>query len=233
MAYSLIPAFLGVLLAVTLTSAGTRRAPRHEPVRFLALGDSYTIGEGVEPAQRWPVVLAARLRARHVNVADPEIIARTGWTTDELSAAITAASPAGAYGLVTLLIGVNNQYRGRDTTEYRAQFRDLLARAVALAGGAPARVLVVSIPDWGVTEFAEGRDRAAIGAAVDAFNTVALAEAVRAGCHWADITPLSRRHGMAPGRLAADGLHPSASAYAEWAKVADDTLRAGFPSAPR
>ena len=126
-------------------------------MRFLALGDSYTIGETVDSAGRFPVQLARALRARKLNVADPEIVARTGWTTDELAAGIEIAAPAGPYSLVSLLIGVNNQYRGRDAEKYRAEFKSLVARAVEFAAGKPSRVLVLSIPDWGVTPFAAGR----------------------------------------------------------------------------
>lgn len=180
---------------------------------FLALGDSYTIGEGVAEDGRWPVQLVARLRAAHIEVQAPRIIATTGWTTDELSAAMDAADLAPRYGLVTLLIGVNNQYRGRSQAEYREQFLALLERAIALAGDA-RRVVVVSIPDWGVTPFAEGRDRAAIAHEIDAFNAIARDEAHRAFARWVDVTGISREHA---GEVVDDGLHPSARQYARWA----------------
>lgn len=198
--------------------AGT---PPAAEVRILALGDSYTIGEGVPEADRWPVRLAAMLRARGLSVAAPKIIARTGWTTDELSAGIDAARPGSAYDLVTLLIGVNNQYRGRSDEEYREQFRALLERAIALAEGEgeASRVVVVSIPDWGVTPFAGGRDRAAISHAIDRFNAVNREETSRAGAHYADVTPLSRREAADASLVAADGLHPSATMYASWLDV--------------
>lgn len=189
-------------------------------MRFLALGDSYTIGEGVDEAERWPVRLAALLRERGLSVADPQIIARTGWTTDELAAAIDEADPRGPYALVSLLIGVNNQYRGRDAEEYRAQFTDLLRRAIGFAGGDARRVVVLSIPDWGVTPFAEGRDRARIAAEIDVYNASAREEAVRAGAHWVDVTPQTRAAGADPAFLVSDGLHPSGRSYAEWARLA-------------
>lgn len=189
-------------------------------MRFLALGDSYTIGEGVDEGERWPVRLAAMLRERGVDVADPEIIARTGWTTDELSAAIDAAAPQGPYALVSLLIGVNNQYRGRDAEEYRAEFVALLRRAVGFAGGDARRVIVLSIPDWGVTPFAEGRDRARIAAEIDVYNAINRDEAVRAGAHYVDVTPQTRQAGADPAFLVGDGLHPSGRSYAEWARLA-------------
>jgi lysophospholipase L1-like esterase len=185
---------------------------------YLALGDSYTIGEGVPVEGRWPVQLVARLRERGIMVGEPRIIATTGWTTDELSSAMDDAGLRGNVGLVTLLIGVNNQYRGRSASEYREQFLVLLHRAIALAGDS-RRVIVVSIPDWGVTAFAEGRDRAAIGSEIDTFNAIAHDEAVRAHARWADVTPASRGAGAKKDMLVEDGLHPSAAQYATWVEV--------------
>ena len=201
-----------------MADGGGPPAPAAE-IRILALGDSYTIGEGVAEADRWPVRLAAMLRGRGKAVAAPKIIARTGWTTDELSAGIDAARPDSAYDLVTLLIGVNNQYRDRSEDEYRAEFRALLARAVAFAGGRATRVIVVSIPDWGVTPFANGRDRLGIGRAIDRFNAINREEANHAGARYADITTRSRRAAGDESLVVADGLHPSASMYAAWLDV--------------
>ena len=185
------------------------------PLHYLALGDSYTIGEAVPAAGRWPAQLVRQLRARGVAIDDPQIIAVTGWTTDELSAAMDAATLGPPYGLVSLLIGVNNQYRGRAAGEYRDEFVRLLQRAIGLAGGHASHVLVVSIPDWGVTRFAreQGRDAAQIAHALDVYNAIARDEACRAGARWVDITPISRRH---PELVAGDGLHPSAAQYALW-----------------
>jgi lysophospholipase L1-like esterase len=187
--------------------------------RFLALGDSYTIGESVAVADRWPNQLTRTLRAKGIAIADPEIIARTGWTTDELSSAIDTAKPNGTYALVTLLIGVNNQYRGRDAGQYRKELAALLQRAIAFAGGDAKRVIVVSIPDWGVTPFAANRDRAKIGAEIDHFNAINAEETRRAGARYADITPGSRHVATDPTLTAADGLHPSAAMYAQWVTV--------------
>ncbi|MBU6248581.1 MAG: SGNH/GDSL hydrolase family protein [Xanthomonadaceae bacterium] len=183
--------------------------------RFLALGDSYTIGEGVPEAGRWPVQLVAHLAAAGIPVEAPRIVAVTGWTTDELAAGMDAAALVPGWDLVTLLVGVNNQYRGRDEDEYRQEFAGLLARAVALADGHAARVVVVSIPDWGVTRFAREseRDCVATGAALDQFNAIARAEAAAAGAAFVDITDLTRAH---PDELADDGLHPDARQYARW-----------------
>ncbi|MBF8281252.1 MAG: lysophospholipase [Anaerolineales bacterium] len=199
-------------------------------MQFLALGDSYTIGESVAPEERWPVQLGALLRAEGLDVGDPTLIATTGWTTDELSAAIDRANPQGAFDLVSLLIGVNNQYRGRGQDEYREQFAALLQRAIGFAGGNPARVLVLSIPDWGVTPFAARleRDPAAVAADIDAFNAINRAETERPGAHYVDVTPFSREAAHDPSLLADDGLHPSGRMYAEWARLALPAARAAL-----
>ena len=194
-------------------------------LRFLALGDSYTAGEGVAPGDRWPDALAARLRADGIRLAPPEVVASTGWTTDELDAGIDEARPQGPYALVTLLIGVNDQYRGRPLDAYRRAFYGLLGRAIAFAGGAPSRVVAVSIPDWSVTPFAADRDRARIAREVDAFNAAARADAAGAGAHWADVTPLSRTQGAA---TVGDGLHPNAEAYRAWALRIEPAARAAL-----
>lgn len=198
---------------------------------FLALGDSYTIGEGVPEAGRWPMQLAARLHAAHIEVQAPRIIATTGWTTDELSAAMDAATLTPGHGLVTLLIGVNNQYRGRPQAEYREQFLALLERAIALAGDA-RRVIVVSIPDWGVTRFAEGRDRAQIAREIDAFNGIAHDETRRAFARWVDVTAISRKAGATDDMLVEDGLHPSAAQYALWTEAILPEAKAALKEQP-
>ena len=190
-------------------------------LRYLALGDSYTVGEGVAPAERWPHRLAARLREEGIPIEGPETVAVTGWTTEELGGGIDAAEAegrvSGTYALVSLLIGVNDQYRGLDPEAYRRSFRSLLARAVALASGDAERVVVLSIPDWGVTPFAEGRDRALIAREIDAFNGVNRAEAEGVDAHYVDVAPLSRQQGA---QVVGDGLHPDAAAYAAWAERA-------------
>lgn len=210
---------LFLTLAVSACATSSRNS---EPVmvRFLALGDSYTIGESVPESERWPVQLAAMLRERGVPVEAPVIIARTGWTTDELAAGIEAAAPRGTFDLVSLLIGVNNQYRGRDAEEYRLQFRERLAQAVGFADGDPRRVIVLSIPDWGVMPFAEGRDRARIAAEIDRFNAINREETSRAGARYVDVTPVSREAAGDPSLVAGDGLHPSGAQYTHWARLA-------------
>ena len=199
---------------------------------FLALGDSYTIGEGVDTDASWPAQLTARLRAAGYALDDPEIIATTGWTTDELAAAIVQRVPAASRALVSLQIGVNNQYRGRSLDEYREQFSALLEQALAFASQQPRHVIVVSIPDWGVTPFAaaQAADSERIGREVDAFNAAARAITKVQGAHWIDITDLSR--GVAREILAADGLHPSADQYSLWVSRIEVSARAalGLPT---
>lgn len=188
--------------------------------RFLALGDSYTIGEGVDEAGRWPVQLVRLLGEAGWSVEPPRIVATTGWTTDELAAALDRDPPRGPFDLVSLLIGVNDQYRGRGAEEYRPGFRALLHGAAEYAARDPGRVLVLSIPDWGTTPFAAGRDRGAIAAAIDVFNRVNREEADRAGARYLDVTTGTRETASDPGLTAADGLHPSALLYARWAGLA-------------
>ena len=213
---------------ITLASPASQAAE----LRFLALGDSYTIGEGIAASGRWPQRLAQRLRANGVNLGDPAIVATTGWTTDELSAAMDGAALAPPYDFVTLSIGVNNQYRGRDLDNYRAEFRMLLDRAMTLAGARPQRVVVVSIPDWGVTKFGResGRDVAAIARELDAYNAVNREEAARRGVAWADVAAISRKAGDAADQLADDGLHPSAKQYDAWLTAIEPRARQALSS---
>ena len=232
-------------LALATAMAG-EGAGGSQPLRMLALGDSYTIGEAVAADQRWPVQLAERLRAGGIAIAEPDIVARTGWTTDELAAALdvaergesvvltsageTAPQPTPPYDLVSLLIGVNNQYRGRPVEDYTPQFRQLLERAIDYAGGEPQRVIVLSIPDWGVTPFAaaHGRDAAAVGTAIDTYNSAAQAVCAERGVAFVDITPLTREAAERRELLADDGLHPSGLDYARWAVAALPAARAAL-----
>lgn len=190
------------------------------PIQYLALGDSYTIGESVEAHERWPNQLASLIETtpefagRRVDVS---IIARTGWTTQELWEGIQGQKLEPPFDLVSLLIGVNNQYRGYDIQEYRQQFVFLLSKAIEYAGGDPNRVVVLSIPDWGVTPFAADRDREKIAKDIDAFNAVNRGETEKAGAHYVDVTPISREASDDVLLIAPDGLHPSGRMYAEWA----------------
>ena len=184
--------------------------------RYLALGDSYTIGERVAVEERWPVQLVEALRGEGAAFVEgvPEIVARTGWTTTQLDTAMDAAEMEGPYEMVSLLIGVNNQFQGRDLDEFRDEFAGLLARAIALAGGEPQRVFVLSIPDWGATPFASRRDRAQIAREIDQFNAAKMEVCAASAVAFVDITPISRRAPEEPELVADDGLHPSGVMYA-------------------
>jgi lysophospholipase L1-like esterase len=182
---------------------------------YLALGDSYTIGEGAAEHERWPVQLAKTLRDHGTDLAEPRIIAKTGWTTEELLTAIDDSGVGGTWDLVTLLAGVNDQYRGYGAARYRADFGELVDRARGFAK-LPKRLVVLSIPDWGVTPFAEGRDRAAIGGEIDSFNRIAADLAAGAGAAFVDITPLTKLAATDGSLLVSDGLHPSGIMYRMW-----------------
>jgi lysophospholipase L1-like esterase len=196
--------------------------PSMPSIQFLALGDSYTIGESVDEHERWPNQLASLIEVapefagQRVEVS---IIARTGWTTQELWDGIQSQTLEPPYDMVSLLIGVNNQYRGYDIHEYREQFVFLLNKAIEYAGGDPQHVIVLSIPDWGVTPFAQGRDIQQMANQIDSFNAVNKGETEKAGADYFDITPISREAGRNPSLLAADGLHPSGKMYAQWAQL--------------
>jgi len=182
---------------------------------FLALGDSYTIGEGVADEDRWPAQLVVRLRSSGVPIADPRIIARTGWTTDDLLDAIHRERLTRTFDLGTLLVGVNDQYRGDGTGRYRRSFETLIGSVLAFAK-LPAHLIVLSIPDWSVTPFAAGRDGPAIAREIDAFNRENRATAAAHGARFLDITPSSRQASKQSALLAPDGLHPSATLYSIW-----------------
>lgn len=213
------PIFVIVSFLCMLTlgcNSDMKQQSENKTFTYLALGDSYTIGEGVSENERYPVLLQDSLEASGIHLSDLQIIARTGWTTDELSEAIDQAELSTPYDLVTLLIGVNNQYRGRTPDNYRPEFVNLLERAVEYAGGNSGRVIVLSIPDWGVTPFAEGRDKEQIAREIDAYNAINREESEKAGVAWVDVTAISREAASRPELLAPDGLHPSGLMYRYW-----------------
>jgi len=187
---------------------------------YLALGDSYTIGESVPEADRWGVQLTDLLRTSGVMVSNPVTIARTGWTTAELTQAIVANYITQTFDLVSLLIGVNNQYRGQSLDIYRTEFQELLKTAIRFAKNDPRRVLVLSIPDWGQTPFAQGRDTQRISQEIDAFNAAAQEITQKAGFTFIDITPLTRKAAQDASYVATDGLHYSGKMHREWAQLA-------------
>lgn len=202
----------------TMTEPASDAIADEGPVRILALGDSYTIGESVATNRRWPVLLVRRLRDSGLEVARPTIVARTGWTTDELSAALDKREFEPPYHLVSLLIGVNDQYRGREAGDFAAGFTSLLERAIELAGDRPERVVVASIPDWGATPFArkDERSRERIATEIDEYNRVKRRIAGEHGVRHVDVTDISRRVPEDITLVANDGLHPSGRQYELW-----------------
>ena len=207
--------FFICLLAWIPIDMNGQNLSKDSPVRFLALGDSYTIGESVAELQRWPVQLANALSQRGYQVEKPEIIAVTGWRTDQLKDALLARNLSRQYDLVSLLIGVNNQYQKGTISRYKHDFDELLDLAVEHAGGDPSKVFVLSIPDYGFTPFGQA-NRAEISAEIDAFNDVNRSIALEHKVTYIDITEISRRGLADPSLIAEDGLHPSAKMYRLW-----------------
>jgi len=201
-------------LALVLTCANSSIAS--ENARYLALGDSYTIGESVKQNQRWPVQLATRLTEHGVAIDKPVIIARTGWTSGQLLAAIERKNPLGTFDLVSLMIGVNNQYRHRSLAEFRSEFRLLLQKAQAFAGDDAKRLIVLSIPNWGVTPYGQRFNPQLIGDDIERFNKLCREETTRIGAQYVNITALSEDLAEDRSYTAADGLHPSAKLYKAW-----------------
>jgi len=191
---------------------------------FLALGDSYTIGESVPIYENFPYQTLQLLRKSGIAVQAPEIVAKTGWTTDELMAGIDRTTFEKSYDIVTLLIGVNNQYRGKDPSTYKKEFEQLLNKAIAFAGGKKQHVFVLSIPDWGATPFAASRDRIKIGKEIDLFNSINKKSTDAAGIAYISITEGSREATSNASLVAKDGLHPSGLEYGRWAEKLTDAI---------
>lgn len=195
---------------------------------LLCLGDSYTIGEAVEEKDRFPQLTVELLHQQEQAFEQPEIIAKTGWTTDELAAAIQERNLKMNFDFVTLLIGVNNEYRGRDTANYRIEFASLLQTAIHFAKENTSHVFVISIPDWGVTPFGQrdARGEEAIEREIDLFNAINRDETRKANANYLDITLLSRQAKSNASYTAPDGLHPSGQMYKEWAvKLAKEIVK--------
>lgn len=186
---------------------------------YLALGDSYTIGEAVTAQESFPFQLISQLKGQGFSFSTPKVIAKTGWTTDELQAAIKTENITQTYDVVTLLIGVNNQYRGYSETTYRKEFAALLQTALTFAKGNKSRVFVLSIPDWGVTPFGKnsGKDIKVIAQQIDAFNAINKEETLAMSISYTDITSGSRLASADVSLIAKDGLHPSGKMYGGWA----------------
>lgn len=189
--------------------------PKSEHIKFLALGDSYTIGESVSESERWPEQLATDLRSKGFQMEKPQIIATTGWRTDQLKQAIVEQNPGNGFGLVSLLIGVNNQYQKKPIEIYVREFEELLKIAIYCAGGRKEGVLVVSIPDYGYTPFGESR-LPEVSRELDQYNSINRDFASRYGVPYFNITDISRRGLAEPDLVAADKLHPSGKMYRLW-----------------
>jgi lysophospholipase L1-like esterase len=210
-------AFSSLLILIFITSMKYPNPPEKIHT-YLALGDSYTIGEDVPSLENFPNQVAQLLTLKNHPFHSPAIIAKTGWTTDELQAGIANAALSGNYDFVSLLIGVNNQYRGWPADKYAIEFESLLKQAISFAGNEASRVIVLSIPDWGITPFAEGRNRQQISKEIDVFNAINKEIADRYRVHYIDITPETRKAAEDPSLLASDGLHPSGREYSIWAR---------------
>lgn len=195
---------------------------------YLALGDSYSIGEQVPVYDSFPYQTVQLLRKNGIQCFAPEIVAKTGFTSDELLAQIEKTKFLPSYDVVSLLIGVNNQYRGRNTDEFEPEFTQLLQKAINFAGGHPNKVFVLSIPDWGVTPFAEGRNRNSIAVEIDAYNEHCKKITALMGCRYIDITEAQRRDGNDEHFLADDKLHPSGKEYAKWASLLAAEIQASI-----
>ncbi len=193
---------------------------------FLALGDSYTIGESVPIYHSFPYQTVQLLRKKGMQVHAAEIVAKTGWTTDELMAGIEKTALEKKYDIVTLLIGVNNQYRGKSSDAYAIEFEVLLKKALDFAAGNKKHVYVLSIPDWGATPFAEGRDRKRIAAEIDLFNSINRKITEAKGITYISITEGTREVPSNPKLVAKDGLHPSGDDYARWAEKLSNAVMA-------
>lgn len=198
----------------------------HHVYTYLALGDSYTIGEGVALQNSFPYQTVSLLRKAGYTFYAPEIIAKTGWTTGELEAAMNDHTFLSKYDFVSLLIGVNNQYRGRAIIEYKEQFEHLLKRSIALTGGKAEHVIVVSVPDYSITPFAQDSDTEKIGREIDEYNTLNRALSVQFKVQYLDITGISRTAKGKAEAVVADGLHPSEKEYGKWAKEVAALIKA-------
>jgi lysophospholipase L1-like esterase len=207
----------------------TTTTASNQSLTYLALGDSYTIGESVPAEQSFPYQLSAELNKLNYKIGEPTIVARTGWTTDELISAIKSRALTQKFDIVTLLIGVNNQYRHYNIDTYRTEFVQLLNTALTFAKGNAKHVFVVSIPDWGVTPFASGQDADRIGSEIDAYNAINQQEAMRAGVSYIDITPISRVAKTDASLTAADGLHPSGKMYSQWVQLIKEQVVKNIP----
>ena len=226
------PSFLRIfgvgLMAALLSACAAPSPPDQDAARLLALGDSYTVGEGLPADQSWPAQLSRALEAEETAVGELQVIARTGWTSEALLSALQEADPQGPYDLVTVMVGVNDQFNSLSIDAYRANLRALIEQAVSLAGGDAARVIVLSIPDWSASpagaQFAPQR----VPVEIARFNQVCQEEAQRAGTRYVDVTPLSLLMSEREEYSAPDGLHPSGEQYRAWVELILPEARAAL-----
>ncbi|MEN9570930.1 MAG: hypothetical protein RL172_2161 [Bacteroidota bacterium] len=197
---------------------------------YLALGDSYTIAEGCLLTESYAYQAVQQLRNNGIEISAPEIIAKTGYTSSELLAALQAVTLLPAYDIVTLLVGVNNQYRGLDINEFKNEFLVLLKRAIQLTGNRSQSVVVLSIPNWGVTPFASGQDGHKITAEIEAYNGICEEAALLNNCNYINITMAQAARCKIDGYLAADGLHPSGKEYTKWASLLSEIISRLLPN---
>jgi lysophospholipase L1-like esterase len=213
---------LGLVLVAAIAPISNIKKQGPVPVTdgkiYLALGDSYTIGESVPAKKSFPYQLADQLIAGGIKVAQPRIIAQTGWTTADLIQAIKLEKLNTKYDFITLLIGVNNQYMNESIDTYRKEFKQLLSTAISCSKGGKATVFVISFPDWTVTPFGKRGSSREAAASVDKFNAVNKLETLNAGVNYIDISIVSRLADKDESLIAADGLHPSAKLYSQWVR---------------
>lgn len=207
--------YLAALFTVITMEISGQALSKNEPVKFLALGDSYTIGQSVAEDQRWPVQLMMALTEKSYPCHKPNIIATTGWKTDDLKKAILSKNIPTDFNLVSLLIGVNNQYQGKPANEYNREFEELLSIAIQKAGDNVSKVFVLSIPDYGYTPFGSNKQDE-ISSAIDSFNVINKSIAEKKGVKYINITDISRQGLNDPSLVAEDGLHPSGKMYRLW-----------------
>ena len=210
---------ISLLLLINLFNPNMEGLIQEKSITYLALGDSYTIGESVAESERWPLQLVSKLFEKNIQIQSPKIIATTGWRTDELKAAIEADTELlEHYDLVSLLIGVNNQYQGKSVESFEPEFEELLQKAIALAGGKSNKVFVVSIPDYGKTPFGAGKE-VQIEKELKEYNAVCKRLSKKYKVEFFDITPISRGAKKNLELVAADQLHPSGKMYMQWADL--------------
>jgi len=207
------------LTPLLLIFIATISCAQKNKITYLALGDSYTIGESVSEDLRWPVQLTKELNDSGISVNKPEIIAKTGWTTDELQVAIAKQKPKNNFDLVSLLIGVNNQYRGYPIEQYKKEFTELLKQAISFANNDPKNVFVVSIPNYGVTPFGMEKGEDKIRQELLIYDSIADSISSEFDIPFINITPVSEKAKSDASYIASDQLHPSGKQYTEWVEV--------------